>query len=296
MEEQDQELIDRYFRNALSATEQAELERRTASDAGFRQELEAQRKARQAVRLQEKKEVLEKLARRGRELDAQEKQNGGRRRWWLPGSLILLLALWAWWQWNGKPAVTKQALPPVLSGQDSTQRIPPPDTPRTTAPPHVPTVKKMENQPPVASRDTRERLFAAHFIPYKDESLEPSLRGDDPPPPPEKFRQLYWDGQYPEALALFETLPAAAKENDNHLFIKAECLLATGRANEAARLFELILKNDRTRYMEAAAWHLALAYLKTGDMDGAKSRLQRISRSGASPWRADAGALLENLQ
>ena len=296
MEEQDQELIERYFRNALSTAEQAEVERRAASDAGFRLELEAHRKARQAVRLQEKKEVLEKLAQRGRELDAQEKQNGGRHRWWLAGSLILLLALLAWWQWNGKPAVSKQETPPILSRQDSTQRIPPPDTPRTTAPPNVPAVKKPENQPPVASRDTRERLFAAHFKPYKDESLEPSLRGDDPPPPPEKFRQLYWDGQYPEALAQFENLPPAARENDNELFIKAECLLTTGSAGEAARIFELILKNDRSRYTDAAAWHLALAYLKTGDVDRAKSRLQKISRSGASPWRADAAALLKNIQ
>lgn len=296
MEEQDQELIERYFRNALSAAEQAELERRVASDAGFRLELEAQRKVRQAVRLREKKEVLEKLAQRGRELDAREKQNGGKRRWWLAGGLILLLVLLAWWQWNGKPAATKQEPPPVLSGQDSTQRIPPPDTPRTTAPPDAPAVKKPENQLPVASRDTRERLFAAHFKPYKDESLEPSLRGDDPPPPPEKFRQLYWDGQYPEALSQFENLPAAARENDNELFIKAECLLATGRADEAARIFELILKNDRSRYTDAAAWHLALAYLKTGDMGRAKSRLQRISRSNASPWRADAAALLTSIQ
>lgn len=297
MEDQDQELIERYFRNALSAAEQAELERRAASDTGFRLELEAHRKVRQAVRLQEKKEVLEKLAQRGRELDAREKQNAGKRRGWLASGLILLLlALWGWWQWNGKPAATKQEPPPVLSGQDSTQRIPPSDTPRTTAPPNVPAVKKPENQPPVASRDTRERLFAAHFKPYKDETLEPSLRGDDPPPPPEKFRQLYWDGQYPEALEQFENLPAAAKENDNELFIKAECLLATGRADEAAQIFELILKNDRSRYMDAAAWHLALAYLKTGDMDRAKSRLQKISRSNASPWRADAAALLKSIQ
>lgn len=294
MEDQDQELIERYFRNALSGAERAELERRAVSDAGFRLELEAQRKVRQAVRLQEKKDVLEKLAQRGRELDAREKQND--RRWWLPGSLILLLALWAWWQWNGKTAVTKQETPPVLSGQDSTQRIPPPDTPRTTAPPNMPAVKKTENQPPVASQGNRERLFAAHFKPYKDESLEPSLRGDDPPPPPEKFRQLYWDGQYAEALAQFENLPATAKENDNELFIKAESLLATGEADEAVRIFELILNNDRSRYMDAAAWHLALAYLKTGDMNRAKSRLQKISRSGTSPWRADADTLLKNIQ
>lgn len=293
MEEQDQYLIERYFRHELNAAEQAEFERRTA-DAAFRTAVETHRKALQAIRLQEKAAVMATLARRGRALDAQ-KPGAGRKRWWPlgGGALLLLLAVWAWWQWDGPAPALQQEAAPALPKPDNP---PPPAAPQGDKPAGAPAVRPPENPPPVAlGRETRERLFAAHFQPYKDESLEPSLRSDGPPAPAELFRQLYWDGKYEDALAQFEQLPASARENDNQLFVRAECLLATGKTSEAAILFERILKNDDSRYVETAAWHLALAYLKTGRLDRARARLLVLSRTAASPWHREAVELLKNL-
>lgn len=140
------------------------------------------------------------------------------------------------------------------------------------------------------------RLFAEYFKPYKDATLEPSLRGAAEPSPLEKFQQSYWDDKYRDALAQFGNMPATAQTNDNLLFIKAECLLAAGKTDEAALIFELILKNDRSRYMEAAAWHLALAYLKLGDTAQARLQLQQVRQTATSPWQSDAAVILKRIQ
>lgn len=140
------------------------------------------------------------------------------------------------------------------------------------------------------------RLFAEYFKPYKDATLEPSLRGAAEPSPLEKFQQSYWDDKYRDALAQFGNMPATAQTNDSLLFIKAECLLAAGKTDEAALIFELILKNDRSRYMEAAAWHLALAYLKLGDTAQARLQLQQVRQTATSPWQSDAAVILKRIQ
>jgi len=54
------------------------------------------------------------------------------------------------------------------------------------------------------------------------------------------------------------------------------------------------LERDRSRYMDATAWHLALAYLKLGNTAQAKTELQKMVRSG-SKWRREAAALLNSI-
>ena len=201
--------------------------------------------------------------------------------------MLLSLAAVVWLRQKPAPALppNRQIVPGHPGTPDSLAAPPPPNNP-SPAP------------SPKQARDNSRgnRLFAAYFKPYKDATLEPSRRSGAPPSPEDKFQQNYWDDQYSDALARFDDLPAVAKTNDNLLFIKAECLLATGKADEAALIFELILKNDRTRYMEAAAWHLALARLKLGDTVQARLQLQQIRQSATSPWQTDAAALLKRIQ
>lgn len=70
--------------------------------------------------------------------------------------------------------------------------------------------------------------------------------------------------------------------------------MALGKIKEAMAIYEAILQRDRTRYMDAAAWHLALAYLKLGKTAQAKTELQKMVRSG-SKWREEAAALLKSI-
>lgn len=203
------------------------------------------------------------------------------------GLILFSLAGMVWLRQKPAPALLpNRQLHPGQPHPHDSLAIPP--TPNAPSP--APPLKQARDN----SRGNR--LFAAYFKPYKDATLEPSLRGGTAASPEEKFQQHYWDDHYSDALAQFDNLPATAKTNDNLLFIKAECLLAVGKADEAALILELILKNDRTRYMEAAAWHLALARLKLGDTVQARLQLQQIRQSATSPWQADAATLLKRIQ
>jgi len=207
--------------------------------------------------------------------------------WWAIGFTLLLIIGILAWPWTKTPTleVPKQPDQPDSLPMAPGNNLPPsPDDAQFT----YDSIQKEQKR--LASR-----LFAENFKPYKDESLEPSLRGDSEPLPSDKFQQLYWDGKYREALALFGALPATAKTNDNLLFLKAESLMALGRVGEALLIFEAILKRDKSRYMEVAAWHRALANLKLGQTSKAKTQLEEIVRSG-SKWRVEAVAVLKSIQ
>jgi len=215
-----------------------------------------------------------------------------RNRWfWLVwGLLPLLITGIAWWQWEAdseRVAPEQQQMQPgqpnnLPTASDSAIHSTP-DTPETPGDP-----KKQ-----AGNADTRNRLFAENFKPYKDDSLEPSRRGTTNISPAERFQQLYWDDKHPEALGAFDALSAADKNNDNFLFIRANCLLATGRADEATKLLEQIIRNDRTRFMAEANWYLALSYLKSGKTEQAKNLLRTIETDPQSPRQPDAKRLLE---
>lgn len=207
--------------------------------------------------------------------------------WWAIGFTLLLVIVIVSWP------KTKQ---PTIEAPKQEFR---PDT-LPLAPGNIPPQRPVVN--PIARDSIQKeqkrlsnRLFAENFKPYKDESLEPTLRGDAEPIPSEKFQQLYWDGKYREALTQFEAMPTTAQTNDNLLFLKAECLMALGRAGAAVPIYEAILKRDKTRYMEVAAWHLVLANLKLGKTAEVKTQLQELVRS-ESKWRREAVALLKSIQ
>lgn len=176
----------------------------------------------------------------------------------------------------------------------------PDDRPALPAPPSAPAPGQNTLPPQTAPKpaapdagERKNRLFAAFFVPYKDPGIEPSQRGGAGMAPAERFLDHYWNDRYTEALALFETLDAGDKTNDNLLFVKANCLLATGRAAEALPLLESILRNDRSRYMAEARWYLALAYLKAEQDRKARDLLRDIASDSGSARREDAKRLLQ---
>ena len=284
MEDQDHELIERYHRNALNAVELAEFRRRLADDTAFREAVQLHEDALEAVRLEGAAMLRARLAAKGRELDADMDKPGNRRLWRGVGALVVLLGVWAvwWWVTSNNPA----AQAPAIENRN---------TPVTTD--TVPAVSPPEKQPdPAPKTPDRQRIFAAQFRPYKDPSLEPARRGEAEQSPSDRFLQLYRDGDYREALAAFDSLGASAKNNDNLLFLKANCLLATGKSVAAGDLLENILRNDNSRFGAQIGWYLALSRLHAGRTKEAESLLRRISADPGSPRRADAERLLQDLK
>jgi len=280
--------IEAYLDGNLDAAARAEFEAQLARDAALRDAVNAARRVREDLSWL----AAEKGIQAG-ERAFWQKQTAMRHRnrwiWMTLGLMFLLVAGIIGWQWGKKPervAPEQQQMRPVQ------QNILPPSSDSaahlTPGAPDVPGDPKKQAD----NAATRNRLFAENFKPYKDESLEPSRRGNVGAFPSERFQQLYWDDQHREALVAFESLGAADKNNDNLLFLKANCLLATGQVDEASTLLEQIIRNDRTRFMAEAKWYLALSYLKSGKTEEAKNMLRGIATDAQSPRQADAERLL----
>ncbi len=286
MEEKDDAIIERYYLGDLNETELADFQRRMAEDVVFWEAVQLHADALEAIRLDGIALLRKRLHARGLELDAGAGRPGRRRPWWMAGLLIVLPGIWAVWRWMQPanepapvPVMEKQMLP-APAATDTTPALNPSEKPSQPAP----------------KTTDHKRVFAAWFRPYKDPSLEPVRRGDGEQSPSERFQQLYWEGNYDAALAAFDSLGTFARNNDNLLFLKANCLLATAKAAEADALLEKLLQNPDSRYKAQYNWYLALSRLRAGRTGEAGALLRRIATDPDSPRRTDAERLLRDLK
>lgn len=288
MNEQDLLLIERYFRDELNEAERLAFEKRRADDPAFQAEVVLHEKAMAAIRLHGRDLLKKKL----RERPPVEQSRPSFPWGWGLVVFILMALLVGWW-WSGPTgnSLDSPTIDPSNLPADSTQSTPAIDTTPEKTPPS-------NFKPPVAERQTdTDKLFTAAFKPYKDESLNPSVRAEgDAPTPYEQFRQLYWEGKYAETLSAFERLSDTVKNSDNTLFVKANALLATDRTAEAAALLEGIRARKRSAYTDQTGWYLALAYLKMGEAAKARELLRQMASDTGSPRRGEAERLLENLR
>lgn len=294
--EMEGDLIEGYFRHELTPAERAAFEQRLAADPAFRREVEEYGKAMRLVRLQGRQALKARLAERGRQLDAKKARSGFRLPWRMALLATALLAL-AWWFRGRQIESSSTPLPGTEIRREPAEA--PTTTPDAAEPaePKPPAGGRPTSPPSVAEpSSSNEQLFANYFRPYRDESLETAVRGDGEPTPEEQFRQLYWEGRYREALAAFEALENASKNNGNLQFLQANCLLATGQAKEAALALENVLRKGRSRFLPEAQWLLALACLKDGDREKTKALLHQMTEDGGSPMREEAGDLLERIE
>lgn len=285
MEEKDIEQIERYWRNALGAQERTSFERRMAADAGFAKEVQLYLLALEAVRMEGESQLRARLAGRGRESDRQRTAPSRRRWFWvLPFALLSALAIW---RFAGAPA---QAEPvPAPSPPPAAPAVPAQDSLPNAAPPKIEPEEKRRTD---AGKEDRE-VFAKWFQPYKDESLEPAVRGEGEATPEEDFYEFYWEGRYRQALAAFDKLEPESKTKGDLRFLKANCLLATGQAGEAIPLLE---NPGRTRFRPEAEWLLALAYLKNGQRDKAAAQFGAVAANESSSRREAARQILEEMK
>lgn len=277
------QFIEAYLDKQLDQVTKAEFEVQLAQDEALREAVEEAKRIREDFSWL----AVEQGVKQGEQAYWDKKAALKRRKYWLvlSGGIGLMLLGILVWKGQQIQSVSPSKASPSVEQQpinaDSTQK---PNAP-------IPVPEVLKNKPKSVEVN---QLVAQYFKPYKDNSMEPSLRGDEAPSPSELFQQYYWEGKYRETLDQFETLSATAKANDNLLFIQAESCMALGKMKEAMAIYEAILKRDRTRYMDATAWHLALAYLKLGKTAQAKTELQKMVRSG-SKWRGEAASLLQSI-
>ncbi len=290
MNTSDQHLIERYYSSRLDAQERQEFQRRLQTDAAFAAEVELHGLALQAISMEAEHRLRERLAQKGKELDA-ENRRGPKP---LIGRLgialfvvVIAMGIAGIWFFNRYrypdqapgtvPAETEQNL------LQPEQILLPSGAPDSVVPPVV--------QASVSAED----LFAAWFRPYRDDSIESATRGEGAgdPTPEETFYQLYWDARYAAAIAAFERLEPESKAKGDLRFLKANCLLAEKKTASAIKILEA---PGRTRFADEARWLLALAYLRNGQRAQAATLLSNIAGDAASPKRKSAARLLAKLE
>lgn len=117
MEEKDNDLIERYYLDALSEAELAEFNRRLKEDEAFWEAANLHADALEAIRLDAIALLRKRLTIKGRELDAGEHKPGKRRLWRGAVLMAVLLGGWAVWRWmqpENRPAAT-----PVIDRRDT---------------------------------------------------------------------------------------------------------------------------------------------------------------------------------
>ncbi len=202
------------------------------------------------------------------------------------GGLLVLAGAFFWWK-NNDPKST----PPIENQQPANpelQNAPVKIDPKT---PVAETHPEKFPEKPGPKMDGK-KLFAAHFQTFKSDEISGMVRAENEDGEFQKMLSAYLKNDHGAALQFFEKLPAEDKFNENVLFLKANSLLATNQTDAAILILEKICDDITSRFLAAAQWYLALAYLKNGQKREAEMELKFIKTANGHPFSARAGQIL----
>jgi tetratricopeptide (TPR) repeat protein len=137
-----------------------------------------------------------------------------------------------------------------------------------------------------------DQLFVNYFEPSKNVSV-PIVRAEDGETIEIKAFKAYSEANYKQAIPLFENA-FNKTENSELLFYEGNALLALGETEKAIEKFEEhltysdVLKNR-------SHWYLALAFVKSNNIEKAKLELHALINSGETFKKEDASSLLKEL-
>lgn len=134
-------------------------------------------------------------------------------------------------------------------------------------------------------------LYADNFKPYE---LSISQR-DNTDEQLAQLLSLYDQGQYKEAIPVFNTLLTAENSNPVLRLGAGISELEEGDLVIARGHFEAILQSGDILYKDHAQWYLALTHLKSEDIEATKTALQVLVKDNDADHHQEAVELLERL-
>lgn len=306
MKEIDQEWIEKYFAGELTEAERAILESRMVEDPIFKNEVEQYQLIIDSLQLKRRGELLDRFKERDRIV----------RRIipWKSLAAAFLVICGAFWMWNSQnssPEINEYVSPiidsnnihgkemvfvdSVVSKSKPTEREEKDNDSTANIKNRKPIIPKSIEQPIANNKFNHEELYAMNFEPYKDETMNLNLRGNESLSAYDQFIKFYWDGKYQEVVLSFNQLNTALQNNDNVLFIKANALMSNGDIEEAKQLLESILRSNKTRYLMEARWNLGLCYLKTNDLTKAKEQFRLVKSFDQTRYKMSVEKLLRQF-
>ncbi len=141
------------------------------------------------------------------------------------------------------------------------------------------------------NNSTNEVLFAEYYTAYPVEVI---TRGtvDELSESYKSALKSYSTKDYQSAFNKFQEIDG---NYDKINLYKAICLIETKKYDEAMSFLKRNQSSENVDIKNESEWYLSLSYLKGGDLDNAKSILDKISLSANHPYKADALKLLNDL-
>jgi len=295
----DKTLIEKYFDGEMTPVEAAQFLKEVEGNPELHRLYSQYQQIMQSIRLAGRASLKQRLSQVGTEMDRKKKRNNN--------IIILSIILGV--------CIVGGLLIYILSGKNDENKIklntPPASRLEMAALDSIPQkdssdiTQSLDSDQNIAINEPKKgaslkqsevnsaRLYNKYYTTFLDESLEPGMRGDSGNDYISKFKELYWDKKYLEAAKLFERFPAAAKNNDNLGFQYAMCLLEIKDYKAAEQVLKRIVKDENTRYEQAAKYYLALTLLKNKKDDRAKTLLTSLSNSKDKQFSKKAQRILD---
>lgn len=127
--------------------------------------------------------------------------------------------------------------------------------------------------------ETPDKLFEAYFTPYPN-MFEPTVRGNTAADKRTQAFQAYDQGDYQNAAVLFTELLSTKKE-PGMLLLLGNANLILGNVEKAKANFT-VLNKDFDELDIQSKWYLSLCYLKSGEIERARTMLQELGKTEIS--------------
>lgn len=264
--------IPDYLEDLLSREEKEAFERELETDNALMQEVDLHREVVSSLRNNDQRRFREKLERFNREIPVEAPEGKKSTKFFslkilisIAASLLLLIALTTWVLQSGPSA--REQVTAYLDNYDPADILPP----AYIAP----------------DRNGNRDLDGERS---QDATPSPLNRED----PLYEARQFFSQKQYPEALAVMETIdPGSLADRDAFFYELGMLNLLNDQPGSAIEAFE---KMERPALQNAKYWHLALAYLKLDRIEDAKKLLQQLDQKSPSGlWQKRARQLIQGL-
>jgi tetratricopeptide (TPR) repeat protein len=124
--------------------------------------------------------------------------------------------------------------------------------------------------------ESPDKLFEAYFTPYPN-TFEPTVRGNSAISKRSQAFEAYEQGDYENAAILFSELLATNKE-PGMLLLLGNANLILGNVEKAKENFAALNK-DFDELDIQSKWYLSLCYLKSGDVERARTMLKELGKT-----------------
>jgi tetratricopeptide (TPR) repeat protein len=105
----------------------------------------------------------------------------------------------------------------------------------------------------------------------------------------------YRSGNFEEAIDHFIRYTAVSEDNPEVFMLLGNSYAETSKYVEAGQNYKKVVDHNNNLYIEDANWLLGLCYLKTGEYDKARARMEMISQSESRHSR-NASVILRKLR